>query len=687
MRKNLIVLQEGNKDCGAASLLSVIRYFGGDISLDRLIEMTKTTKEGTNFYNLSEASSQIGLTARCYKVDDINKLKEVNIPYIVQLNNKNYTHFVVVYKFYENKVLIMDPASGKRIVDMFDFTNMWTGYLMIFEKVRPIVVMHGENKLKNVIISTLVNNKFVIVFLITLSIIITILSAIVSFYSQIIFDKIINTEINNLIVITLFFSILYIFKNISSYIRNYLIVYLNQKLDIGVILSTFSSIILLPYSFYHGKTTGEILSRISDLSHVKTFISKVIITIFLDVIIFISSFIIIYFIKKEMLLVIICLLIIYILIILIFNPILRKINIKNQNNNEKINNQIIEDVSSFETIKNLNVQNNIILKFENNYNKLLFTSYYGEKINNILLLIKELVNDLGVLVINFVAFYFIMKDNLTIGKYMTISFLFNYLLFPISNFITLLNEYHYIKNSIKRVNNLLDADQEIIDDSKLEVNGNIEIKNLSFSFNNRNYFLNNISFSIKDKEKVLILGESGIGKSTLLKLIYKYYDIDRDVIFINGYDINDYSLSDIRRNITYISQNEMLYTSSIRDNIILGRNISEEDFLNICKITYVDEIIKDNILGYDYVLEENGINVSGGQRQRIILARGLLKNSKVIMIDEGLSQIDINLERIILENLFCMFYDKTFIIVSHRENNIDLYDKVIRLSNSKVRSK
>ena len=171
-----------------------------------------------------------------------------------------------------------------------------------------------------------------------------------------------------------------------------------------------------------------------------------------------------------------------------------------------------------------------------------------------------------------------------------------------------------------------------------------------------------------------------------MKLIYKYYDIDRDVIFINGYDINDYSLSDIRRNITYISQSEMLYTSSIRDNIVLGRNINEEDFLNMCKITY-DEIIKDNILGYDYVLEENGINISGGQRQRIILARGLLKNSKVIMIDEGLSQIDINLERIILENLFFMFYDKTFIIVSHRENNIDLYDKVIRLSDSKVRSK
>ena len=178
---------------------------------------------------------------------------------------------------------------------------------------------------------------------------------------------------------------------------------------------------------------------------------------------------------------------------------------------------------------------------------------------------------------------------------------------------------------------------------------------------------------------ILILGESGIGKSTLLKLIYKYYDVDRGQIFINGYDINDYTLADIRGNITYISQNEMLYTDSIRNNIILDRNISENDFLNVCKMTYVDEIIKDNILGYDYITEENGSNLSGGQRQRIILARGLLKNSKIIMIDEGLSQIDIKLERIILENLFWTYQDKTFIVVSHRENNTDLYDRVIRL--------
>lgn len=679
MKKNLIVLQEGNKDCGSAALLSVIRYYGGDISLDRLTEMAKTTKEGTNFYNLSEASSKMGLISKCYKVDDINKLKEVNIPYIVQLNNKNYMHFVVVYRLYEDKVLVMDPAVGKVLIDMFDFTNMWTGYLMLFEKVKPIAIITGDKKLKKVIISTLSNNKSIILFLTLLSLLITLYSSVLSFYSQIIFDKVINTEINNLIIISLVFSVLYILKNVSNYIRNYLIIYLNQKIDISIILSTFSNLILLPFTFYQGKTSGEVLSKINDLSHFKIFISKVIITIFLDIIIFIVSFITIYLIKRELIILIIIMLIIYILIILIFNPILRKINIKNQLNNEIVNNNIIEATKSFETIKNLNIENNIILKFEKSYNKLLTTSYYGEKINNILLLLKELVNDLSLLVLNFICFRFIMKNSLTIGNYMTITLLFNYILFPVNNFISLLSEYHYIKNSIKRIDSLLDADKEIISNNKLELNGNIEVKDLKFTFNNKYYPLNNINLNIKNKQRVLILGNSGIGKSTLLKLIYKYYTVDRGHIFINNYDINDYSLADIRKNITYISQNELLYTDSIRNNILLDRNIEEKDFLNICKITYVDEIIKDNILGYDYIIEENGSNISGGQRQRIILARGLLKDSKVIMIDEGLSQIDIKLERIILENLFWMYPDKTFIIVSHRENNADLYDKVIRL--------
>ena len=153
MKKNLVVLQEGNKDCGSAALLSIIRYYGGDISIDRLIEMTKTTKDGTNFYNMSIAINNLGLISKCYQVDDIEKIKKIKTPFIVQFNNKNYTHFVVVYKVEETKVLIMDPAKGKVILDIFDFASNWTGYIMLFEKVHNLPFIK-QDKVLNKILST-----------------------------------------------------------------------------------------------------------------------------------------------------------------------------------------------------------------------------------------------------------------------------------------------------------------------------------------------------------------------------------------------------------------------------------------------------------------------------------------------------------------------------------------------------
>ena len=240
-----------------------------------------------------------------------------------------------------------------------------------------------------------------------------------------------------------------------------------------------------------------------------------------------------------------------------------------------------------------------------------------------------------------------------------------------------------MSNSIKRLNNLFDVESISLDKSNLIVNGDIIFNNVSFKYTDK-LILNNISFRIKDKEKVLLIGSSGTGKSTILKLLFKYYQIERNYISINNNDINDYKIMDIRSNIVYISQNEKLFNDTIKSNIILDSNVSEEEFLNVVKLTKTDEIIKDDLLGYNKIVEEDAINLSGGQRQKIILSRALLRKSKIILIDEGLNQIDINTERIILKNIFKYYKNTTFIIVSHRLNNMDLFDKVLSLENNNI---
>lgn len=687
MKKNLIVLQDGAKDCGAACLRSIIQYYGGNVTLERLIELTKTTKEGTTFYNLKEASEEIGLATRSYRVDDIEKIKEINIPFICQITKNNYTHFIVVYKIKDNKLLIMDPSIGKQSIDIFDFNNIWTGNIMLFEKASTLPLEEDPNITNRLIKEVLKNNKGNIIFVMILSLISTILSCLVSLYSQIIFDKIIDTELNNLIIITLTFSILYIIKNITNYIRNHILIYISQKLDINILLSTFTKVVLLPYNYYKNRRSSEVLSKINDLSYIKNFISKIIVTTFLDFLLLMVATITIYYKIKEVLIIFIITQILYILIVLIFNNYIKNITIKRQEATAILNNTIIESVSTFETIKGLNIEDNIIYKFSKDYSSLLNITFDIDKLNNLLTFLKEMIINICLITVDYYIFKNIMNGISTTGDYLTITILSSYLIYPISNIMDLSYEYHYIKNSIKRANTFFEVEEEKIHDKrKLIVNGNIKITNLKYTFNNKYYVLNDINLFIKNNDRVLMLGSSGSGKSTILKLLYKYLEADRKTIYINGYDINDYSLSDIRESITYVSQNELLFNDTIRNNIILGREVSEIDYLNICKILHIDDIVKDSIQGYDYVLEENGINLSGGQRQRIILARSLLKNSNIIMIDEGFNQIDITLEREILQDIFTYYHNKTFIIVSHRKENSDLYNRIIKIKNGVVQS-
>ena len=149
------------------------------------------------------------------------------------------------------------------------------------------------------------------------------------------------------------------------------------------------------------------------------------------------------------------------------------------------------------------------------------------------------------------------------------------------------------------------------------------------------------------------------------------------MIFIDGVDINDYKLKSIRKNITYVSQNELLFNDTLLNNLNLYSN-DNDYILSMTKLVEFNEIL-DNDLGINMMVEENGFNLSGGQRQRIVLARALLKQAQIILIDEGLSQVDVPLERKILSNIFDKFKDKTFIIVSHRLQNMDLYDRFIRI--------
>lgn len=681
MRKKCIVLQDGFKECGSACLLSIIRYYGGNVSMERILELTKTGKDGTNFHNMSLAGLELGMMSKGYFIDNINDLDNIEKPFISQIVINNYHHFVVVYKINGEKITIMDPAKGMKNISISEFLKIFTGYILIMEPIKKLPIYNDNNYLLNTIKEIIISNKKIIINLILLTLITTIFMCLYSYHFKIIIDKVIDTNKLNLLIVVIIFAFVEVIKLVSEFLRNNLLLYLEQKIDLSIITNTINKIISLPYSYYKNRTTGEIITRVNDLFYVKNAISKIIVNIFLDIILVISAFIILFSINKTMTVYLIFVVIIYLILFRVFRNSIKQMTNKIQEDSATVNSSLVETISGYDTVKGLNLENAFKNKINKQYLNMINDNLIMSRINNYQEFLRDLFEGIIVLLVMYLGATYIMDKSLTIGSLITYNSIIYYFLNPIRNTVDFYKELFYVKNSIKRINNILNLKYESqMKKTGLVVNGKIEFRNLSFSYNGVRNIIDNFSLKIDDKSKVLILGDSGVGKSTLLKLVYKYYETPRGMVYINDKDIQDFELGDIRSNITYVSQNEILYTDTIKNNIILYRDISEEEYLKVSRLVYVEDIILKNKLSYDYMLEENGANISGGQRQRIILARALLKKGKVILIDEGLNEVDPRLEKKILKNIFREYEDRTFIIISHRKDNIEMYDKVINVS-------
>lgn len=665
--------QEGLKDCAAACMQMIIKYYNGYISINDLNEMLETTKEGVSAFKIIEVSNKIGFKATGIRLNLLELTKSVTLPVIAHVVINNYNHYIVVYKIdsFKKSVIIADPQSKIKTISFKEFESIWTNVIINLYPVKPIEHRNYEKNLnyKNIILK----NKKTIFQLCYISFIYMILSIVASFYMKYVFDNYLS-NFHLIFTVFILFIIINLYKIFTNLIRTKILIDLNKNIDIDLSLDIFSKILSLPYGYYRNKTTGEIITRYTELSKIRETISKVLLTLFLDLPLCITSLIIMYFLNSKLTMISLIAVLLYTIIVIGYNRILNDTILEAQIKKAEMNTVLIESINGFETIKGLNLYDYINLKFENKYIKYLKNVIRIDSILNIKENLKEIVNQLIEMIIIFTGVIYVRSETITIGTLMTYNSILVFFLAPIRNLLSLDNSIIESKRIVKRVNEMLKKEENV---KKINiVYSDILIKSLSFKQNEK-IILNKINLHISKGEKVIITGKSGSGKSTLLKILMNYYNDYQGKIKINGINIKSINLKNV-----YISQNETLFTDTIYNNIVLGNN--DSNFSEVVKMCYVDEIINSN-LGYNQIIEENGFNISGGQKQRIILARSIINEFDLLLIDEGLNQIDVELERKILKNLFNKFHDKTIIIVSHRLENMDLYDKLIKLENGKVK--
>ena len=663
-KKYPFVRQNNLKDCAAASVMMIVKYYKGNINMNKLIEMLKITRKGTTAYHIVETLKELGFNAYGKKEQKLDKTK---IPFIANvIINNSYKHFVVVYEVQDKYVLLADPSDRIKKISIQEFKKIWTGINILMYPEKPIVRIKNQNYLK-IIKKIITPNLNIIIKIGFLSLIMTITGIIGSFF----FQKLIDNLNNNIKLICLIFVVITIIKILSNYLRNKLLIKFINITDNYFTKNTFKQIIILPYIYYHNHTTGEIVSKINDLNIVRDTISKLLITLFIDLPLTLFSGILLYSINKILFLIIILTTISYIIIIKIFH---KRINIninKTLNNKANLNSYMIEAISGFKTIQGLNLKEKINKIFETKHDKYLNQNLKLENTLNNQILLKDIISNICNITILIIGIYFIKESQMSLSIFITYNILTNLFLDPIRNIIDLDFEMKEVITTIKRV---LDLSEDTYKQNDEKINL-IEFRNMSYTFDDENYILKNINLKINKGEKIIISGKSGSGKSTLLKILKGYYLNYEGKVLINNKPINA-----CYNKINYITGKETIFTTSIQKNIEIK---GSKDLNKIKQMCYLDEIAQENDLGYHTLLEENGFNISDGQKQRIVLARSL-QDFSLLIIDEGLNALDINLERKILKNLFKYYKDKTIIIISHRLNNLDLFDRFIKLEDGQI---
>ena len=687
------VRQDDNYDCGLACLLMIARYYNCNVSKDYLERISFSTQDGTSMYGLMVAASSLGFN--CYgKKGDVDDLKNESTPFIahIRINEaKNLYHYVVVNNISNKKITIKDPSIGTKTMTKDEFSKIATGNYLFIRKTASIKKFVRKKVIKDEFFRLVSKNRFSLV-LIIISVIISILLELLNMFSlKIILNNAILVEsISNLATLLIVFAYLLLLKSIFSYIVNLHVLKLSKKFNYQLKLNLIKHLLSLPNLYYQTKKKGIIVSLFTDVDTLSNYL-------FSSFVIFINSFLIlmfiyIFFISLSFMLTLILLGSSIILYLFIYwqKNISSNLIFKYYQAKDNYDSNLQQIIINNERIKGLHLEDLMFKKIRKVTDYLESESYavtkYGDVIKNIL---NFLEGGVYLLVLGVSGISLIMTTKMTITTFLLLESLIFIALKNVESLVLIILKYVNCKKIRERLNDIFNYQKEVLlpfsNYEYVTKNLSITIRNLSFRYAD-NLILDDINIKIKPKDKVFIYGKSGSGKSTLVKLLGRFLPVSYGHIKLGNIDLTHYNLDDLRNIITYISSKDMISNANIKDNIYLKRKprINQNTLLNV---TGVKQLLKDKNYTLDTMLMENGENISMGERSRISLAQALFKPSEIYILDECLSNVDVGLEKEILEKILNYYQDKIIIYISHRLTNKNLFNRVLYIEKGKCYEK
>ena len=735
------VRQHDTTDCAAASLAMVCLHYKKEITITRLRDMMGTDMKGTNLIGLQKAANELGFNTAAVRVDRENFLSDFTLPCIAQvITDQGLAHFVVVFKKttikdddarrkhvlkeeelkadkskkYKCKdyVVIGDPAKDLKKISIDEFYKNFTGVLLLMNPTaefkggsakKPGTSVNGTAKDANGkdeksakgsmfkrYLDLLLPQKKLFVYAILSSVILTAIGIVSTVFNKALMDEVLPYGLKSLLVsLIIVFSVVNLTSTLLGTVREWILIFLSIKIDIPLMLGYFEHVYKLPMKFFATRKTGEITTRYSDASTIKSVFTNIALSIVMDIVMAVGVGIVLFRMNSSLFSITLFSTVLSLLLVIIFKQPYKRINEETMQQSAVLNSQMIESLRGIETIKCNASEDRELEALEREYIKSLKISLRSSKISTGQSLVSAVISTVLNMVTTYVGIMQVLNGELTLGGYMAFSTLSGYFTSPVSDLIGMQMSIQEAQISMKRLTEIMDYESEQADDeehTEMErMEGDIEFKDVTFRYGNRTPALNHISFTIPQGKKVALVGSSGSGKSTITKLLLKYYEPESGEIDVNGVNLDEYTNASVRRAISYVPQNVELFSKTLFENIRISRPEATLDEVKAAaKKADAHEFIRKLPLQYNTYLEEAGNGLSGGEKQRIALARAFLKDSDLYILDESTSSLDFGTENTIFDMIYNQLADKSMLIVAHRLSTVRDCDLILVMDHGEI---
>jgi len=686
------IRQIDQSDCGVACLLSVIKYYEGNNSLEKLREISGTTKQGTTLLGLYQAANQLGFTTQGNEAD-IQALIDHGEPLILHvLINNNLQHYVVCYGYENNKFIIGNPAKGISFYSKDDLEKIWVSKTCLTLKPNNSFVKEEatKNAKKKWFISLLKEDFQLLGISIVIGVGIAVLGMAMAVFSQKLIDDILPSQntIKLISGIGLLAFLLLVRVGFSA-LREFLLIRQSKDFNNRIIDKFYNSLLHLPKPFFDTRKIGELVARLNDTNRVQRVIKIVASNFVIDVLVVLISFGFLFFYNLQTGVISLITIPIYFFIIYRFNK--RIINAQKEVMQSYAHSEsnYITSMQGITEIKNNNRQD-----FFKKINQLIYGFFQEKvfdlgKINIRLSLVSGIFSVVFIIAILSYTSLMVYQNTMTLGELMAILGIIGSLMPSITNLALIAIPINEAKIAFNRMFEFASIESEKKGSIAINILESLNIKNLSFRFAGRKQLLRNINLSINKGEFVAIVGESGSGKSTLGQILLKFYPFESGLIVLNKKEnLDKIELEKWREIVGVVPQEINIFSGNVIDNILIGKEDKPEDVVKFCQENGLEKFIAELPQGYNTILGEEGINLSGGQKQIIALARVLYKKPQFIILDEATASMDRKTEKFTIDLLTKLKDEIAVLFISHRLHTLQkVADTIYVLENGVITHK